>query len=348
MRNSFSDSGIQLVARRHSRHRVINPEDAGKYLAGSFFGLNLSPADVGGEVLFDDYDDNQSTTAAHGNQPQASAGRMEEIQAFDSGNSSVQSVPNRFEENLDDLIVFGDDDDDDDHVSVRDDEDDEADGEFVATTEADTFDLDSPAMGKKQGALVLYSKYTDVSYQLLRASAPSVEDFLVNWVGRGYAKTLNGLLLTEVAANGTAFKTFASATAIAFGEPEGIVGNNDLSGYMDDEAALAWVMRSSTHWDIKSIVGSDRQYAVNVDNGKSLLGYPVHYSQKATATAASAKDVYFGNWQYVAHAEGNRLTFMRDPYTVAVKGQIRLLWFFEADFQVTQAEAIGYGVHPSA
>jgi HK97 family phage major capsid protein len=188
-------------------------------------------------------------------------------------------------------------------------------------------------MGKKQGALVLYSKYTDLSYQLLRSSAASVEDFLVNWVARGYAKTLNNLLLTEVAANGTAFKTFASATAIAFGEPEDIVGNDDLANYMDDEAALAWVMRSSTHWNIKSIVGSDRQYSVNVDGGKSLLGYPVHYSQKASATAASAKDMYFGNWQYVAHAEGNNLTFMRDPYTVAVYGQVRLLWFFETDFK---------------
>ena len=92
-----------------------NPEDAAKYLAESFFGLNLSPADVGGEVLFDDYDDNQSTTAAHNSQPQISAGRIEEVQAFasvDSGSSSVQSGPNRFEENLDDLIVFGDDDDD--------------------------------------------------------------------------------------------------------------------------------------------------------------------------------------------------------------------------------------------
>ena len=27
-------------------------DDAAKYLAESFFGLNLNPADVGGEVLF--------------------------------------------------------------------------------------------------------------------------------------------------------------------------------------------------------------------------------------------------------------------------------------------------------
>jgi HK97 family phage major capsid protein len=117
---------------------------------------------------------------------------------------------------------------------------------------------------------------------------------------------------------------------------------------MDDEAAVAWVMRSATHWDLKSLVGNDRQYSINVDNGRTLLGYPVHYSQKAAATAASAKDIYFGNWRYVAHAEGNSLTFLRDPYTVAIKNQVRLLWHFQADFVVTQAEAIGYGVHPSA
>lgn len=226
--------------------------------------------------------------------------------------------------------------------------DNEADGEFVATTEADTFDLDAPALDKKTATLVLYSKYTDISYQLLRSTPTDLMAFLANFVGRGWAKTRNSLLLTEVAANGTAFKTFASATAIAFGEPEDIVGNNDLAPYLDADMAAAWVMRASTHWDIKSIVGSDRQYAQNMDNGRTLLGYPVLYSQKAAATAASAKDVFFGNWNYVAHADGNALTFLRDPYTVAVKGQVRMLWYFETDFVVTQAEAIGYGVHPSA
>lgn len=226
--------------------------------------------------------------------------------------------------------------------------DNEADGEFVATNEAATFDEDAPALDKKTLTLVLYSKYTDISYQLLRSTPTDLLGFLSNWVGRGWAKTRNSLLLTEVAASGTAFKTFASASAIAFGEPEDIVGNNDLSAYLDEDAAIAWVMRSSTHWDIKSIVGSDRQYGVNEDRGRTLLGYPVKYSQKAAAPAASAKSMYFGNWRYVAYGAPENLTFLRDPYTVAIKGQVRMLWYFETDYVVTQAEAIGYGVHPSA
>lgn len=226
--------------------------------------------------------------------------------------------------------------------------DNEADGEFVATNEAADSDLDAPALDKKTATLVNYTKYTDVSYQLLRSTPTDLEAFLADFVGRGWAKTRNNLLLTEVGSNGTNFKTFASATAIAFGEPEAIVGNNDLAPYLDEDMAVAWVTRSSTHWAIKSIVGTDRQYAALTGGiGKELLGYPVHYSQKATAPAASAKSLYFGNWRYVAKAEGAGLTFMRDPYTVAIKNQVRLLWHFEIDFVVTQAEAIGYGLHPT-
>lgn len=228
--------------------------------------------------------------------------------------------------------------------------DNEADGEFVTKAEANAFDLDAPALAKKSLTLVNYTKYTDVSYQLLEDTGTRLLEFLADFVGRGMAKTHNNLLLTEVAANGTSFKTFASASAIAFGEPEDIVGNNDLSEYLDEDGAVAWVMRPSVLWDIKSIVGSDRQYAVNAGNAgpRELLGYPVHYSQKAAAVAASAKSVYFGNWRRVGMREGSGLTFIRDPYTVAINAQIRLLWNFRTVYGVLTAEAIGYGVHPSA
>lgn len=228
--------------------------------------------------------------------------------------------------------------------------DNEADGEFVTKAEATAFDRDAPALAKKSLTLVNYTKYTDVSYQLLEDTGVRLMEFLADFVGRGMAKTHNELLLTEVAANGTSLKTFASATAIAFGEPEDIVGNNDLSEYLDEDGAVAWVMRPATLWDIKSITGNDRQYAVNAGNAgpKELLGYPVYYSQKAAAIGASAKSVYFGNWRRVGMREGNGLTFIRDPYTVAINAQVRLLWNFRTVYGVLISEAIGYGVHPSA
>lgn len=227
--------------------------------------------------------------------------------------------------------------------------DNEADGEFVATSEAGTYDLDAPAVGKKSLTLVLYSKYTDVSYQLLEDTSTNLMDWLSDFVGRGMAKTHNTLLLAEVAANGTSLTSFAATGAIAFGEPEAIIGNDNLANYLDDDAAVAWVTRSATLWALKTLTGNTRYYATpNSDAVKELLGYPVHYSQAAAAMGASAKSVYFGNWRYVAMREGPGLTFIRDPYTVAVKGQVRLLWHFRAAYGVTQAEAIGYGVHAAS
>ena len=221
--------------------------------------------------------------------------------------------------------------------------DSEADGEFVATNEAANFDLDSPAIGKKSLTLLNYSKYIDVSYQLLEDSATNIEAFLAEWVGRGMAKTHNSLLLTEVAANGTNFATFAGTTAIAFGEPEEIVANDDLSAYLEDEGTAAWVMRNSTKWAIRSIVGNDRQYYANQDGSNdTLLGYPVYASQKAGAMTAGSDSVFFGNWRYVGMREGTEINFIRDPYTVASKGQVRLLWNFRTVYGVLQSEAIGY------
>lgn len=224
----------------------------------------------------------------------------------------------------------------------------EADGEFVSTNEAATFDQDAPAIGKKSLTLVKYTKYTDVSYELLADTPTALEDFLADFVGRGLAKTYNNLILTEVASNGTNFKTFAGTGAIAFGEPEDIVGNDDLANYLSEDNAAAWVTRSSTHWDIKSIVGNDRQYAVNGDNNMTLLGYPVVYSQKVAAMAASAKSIYFGNWRYVGYREAPGLTFLRNPYSTANSGQVRLHWYMRFVAGVLQAEAIGYGTQAAA
>lgn len=222
--------------------------------------------------------------------------------------------------------------------------DNEDDGEFVATTEATSFDQDAPAVAKKTGTLVTYTKYTDISYQLLNSTPTNLIPFLTDFVGRGMAKTYNNLLVTEVAANGTNLKTFAGTTAIAFGELEAMVGNNNLADYLTVDNEVAWVTRSSTLMAIKSIVGSDRQYAVNTGNGpKELLGYPVHYSQKVAAQTTGQKPILFGNWHYVGISESPVLNFLRDPYSASKNGQVRLLWWFDAFFKVLQAEAIGYG-----
>lgn len=222
----------------------------------------------------------------------------------------------------------------------------EADGDFVATNEAASFDLDAPALGQKAMTLVKYTKRIVLSYELLEDEDARLMDFLANFVARGQAKTLNNLLLTEVGTNGTKFDEFASATAIAAGEPENIAFADGVSNYLDDSGSVAWVTRASTFGAISSITGNYRLYAeqdAGSRSGPTLFGHPVYYSNKVAAPASTVKSLYFGNWSYVGWREAPGFTMLRDPYSGAGTGQVILWMYFRTVFGVLQADAIGYG-----
>lgn len=224
--------------------------------------------------------------------------------------------------------------------------DNEADGEFVSTGEGVAFDQDTPALAKAQMTLVKYSKYITLSSELLEDEDTSLMDFLMNWVARGQAKTINSLLVNEAAATGTSFKTAASATAIAAGEPDALALNDTVSDYLDDSGSVAWVTRASTYAAIKAITGSARLYGDGNDGapglGRNLLGFPAHFSNKVALPTAGLKPAFFGNWNYMGYREGPGFTMLRDPYSAAGTGQVKLWMYFRIVFKQLQAGAIGY------
>jgi len=227
--------------------------------------------------------------------------------------------------------------------------DDEADGEFVVATETAEFDDDAPATGRKSLTLAKYAKIIRISHELLRDEDSRLESFLANWVGRGMAKTHNDLLITEVESYGTSLKTFASATAVAVGELEDMMFQADMVSYLDGGSA-AWVMSGPSYSKIASVVGDARSYIQSPAGmfRESILGFPVHFTNKADTIAASKKSVFFGDWSQVGVRNGQGLQLIRDPYTRARYGQIELVYLFDVVYGVLNAEAIGFGVHPSA
>lgn len=230
----------------------------------------------------------------------------------------------------------------------------EDDGEFVSTAESNAYDRDAPAINRVISTLVKYTKKVDLTVELLEDEDSAILDFLNDFVGRGMAKTHNSLLLTEVAANGTLLKTFASATAIAVDELEVIAFDDAIEAYLDDTPSVSWVMRRSVHGEIVTLDDANFRRYAETEQGKLstrsgiLLGFPISYSVKSGQTVASAKSVYFGNWNYVGYREAPGMTMIRDPYSRAGYGEILLHYMFRCDYNVLQAEAIGYGVHPSA
>lgn len=225
---------------------------------------------------------------------------------------------------------------------------------FAATSEqaddlsTNDYERDAMVLAEKAFTLAKKTKKLHLTEELLLDNDVNLMDAISNWIGRNMAKTMNALLLTEVAASGTSLKTYASATAIAAGEPEDIVFNDTLGYYLDDASNAAWVMRPTTFGNIASITGSDRLYAETPGGsfGREVLGYPVFYSNNAAATAASAKDVYFGDWSYVGYRLSPDLRLLVDPYSE--DGVTVLKYMFRTVFGVLIAGAIGYGVHPSA
>jgi HK97 family phage major capsid protein len=236
----------------------------------------------------------------------------------------------------------------------------EADGEFVATSEmgddnsTNVFDRDAPALGTVAMTLAKYTKKIEITDELLYDEDSRLLAFLENWLGRGMGRTHNSLLLTELAANGTAGLTLDSATAIGLAEVPELVGKL-MPEYQDN---ARWIMHPTTWAYIQGLSGTSQFYfAPNPGSNtqgaqggaagfQGLWGFPLHASSYATSYAASAKSMFFGNYEFVGNRESPGLTFLRDPYTV--DGKVILKYHFRTVYKVLQAEAIQYATHPSA
>jgi HK97 family phage major capsid protein len=233
--------------------------------------------------------------------------------------------------------------------------DDEADGEFVATSEmgddntTNVFDRDAPSVGAVAMTLVKYTKKIEITDELLYDEDSRLMTFLENWLGRGMGRTHNDLLITELETSGTAGLTLDAAAAIGITELPELVGKL-MPEYQDN---ARWIMHPTTWAYIQGLnsantftfaptPGSNDQGGIN----PVLWGFPNHLSSYATAYAASAKSLFFGNYEYVGNREDPGITFLRDPYTV--DGKVILKYHFRTVYKVLQAEAVQYATHPSA
>lgn len=223
--------------------------------------------------------------------------------------------------------------------------DNEADVIFSSVAEATTIAQDAPALYYKDFTLAKYAKYITLSWELLRDEDANLMGFINDWIARGVAGTENSLLITEALANGTAGLTLDAAAAIGAAEIPELEGKL-MPEYQD---GAQWIMHPTTFAYLRGLFGTS-QFTFNPGwTGTTPgFGYPVNLSSYATALAASAKSLIFGNFNFMGIRRATNLTVLRDPYSVASSGQVRLWFWFDAVFGVLQAEAIQYATHPSA
>jgi len=216
---------------------------------------------------------------------------------------------------------------------------------FTSVAEAGTINQDAPALANKAFTLVKYAKFITLTWELLRDEDVKLEAFLTNWVARGWAATLNQLLVTEALANGTASQTLGSPTAIAAADIPILVGKL-LPEYQE---GAQWLMHPTAYATISSIASSSVfTFAPHpggdlAGGGSAMLwGFPVNQSSYMPTPAASAKSMVFGNFNFMGFREGTTLQTIRDPFTAISTGNVRLWFWFDAVFGVLQPEAIRY------
>ncbi len=227
----------------------------------------------------------------------------------------------------------------------------EADLAFAATLEqiddySKVYERDWPALGSVAMTLVKYTKKIALTEELLEDEDSNLLAFVSNFVGRSMASTHNSLLLTELRASGTAGLTLDSASTIGATEIPELVYK--LAAEYADGAV--WVMARATEGLIRGLSGNPFIFNPNPagsDRGRpEIWGFPVYNSTSASAIAASAKSLIFGNMGFVGMREGSGFSFLRDPYTT--DGIVYLKYGFRAVYKVLQAEAVQYATHPTA
>lgn len=214
---------------------------------------------------------------------------------------------------------------------------------FVATTEANDFDRDAPVIGQAAMTLVYYTKKLQLSYQLINGEDSRLMAFIENYVGRAAGLTHNALLVTAATTGGTTVALAAAAAATA-GDPQTVV----YSQKGEYAEGSQWIMKRATDGAYRKVTGDALMYAPTGGMVDTLWNYPVNWSDSVAAIGAGNKSLIFGNFGYMGLYESPSMTFLRDPYGAAGKGQVNLFYHFGAIYKVLVAEAIIYGTHPTA
>ena len=78
-----------------------------------------------------------------------------------------------------------------------------------------------------------------------------------------------------------------------------------------------------------------------------MWGFPTNHSEYMPAVGSGNKSLAFGSFRYVG-VRTTGMTFLRDPYSNADKGEVVMRYYTRIVYKVLQAEALVYGKHPTA
>jgi len=206
---------------------------------------------------------------------------------------------------------------------------------FVLTPELGPKDKDAPSLGLVAMTLATYSKYIDITEELLADEDSNLMAWIEDWVARAMAKTHNELLIAAAEAGATSVPLAAGALTQA--------DIQAMYGALPDEYAdnAKWLMRRSSLNTIQAIQGSPFVYLESPQGSRNeLLGIPVVTTGAADAVGTTNNPIFLGDWYFMGKRENPAFNFLRNPYIRDIHDVVRLRYFFRVVYKVLQPEAI--------
>jgi len=206
---------------------------------------------------------------------------------------------------------------------------------FKLTAELAPKDKDAPILGLVAMTLKTYSKYVDITEELLADEDSNLMAWIEDWIGRAMARTHNQLLIAAAEAGGTNVPLVAGALTA--------VDVQTMWSALPDEYGdnAKWLMRRASLNTIQTIQGSPFVYLESPQGTRnSLMGAPVVTTGAADAVGAAANPIFLGDWYYMGKRENPSFNFLRNPYIRDIEDVVRLRYFFRVVYAVLQPEAI--------
>jgi HK97 family phage major capsid protein len=238
---------------------------------------------------------------------------------------------------------------------------------FVITAEAGTFDQTTvQPMDKASVTIYMWTRSAPISVQLLDDAMFNVEDWWGRRIARAAAITENKYFLVGTGSGQPqgivtgSQKGLDAASASTLSATEIVKLYHSLASEYRDN--VSWFMTGATEGVIRGLAGNPFYFVGTggTQGGVGNTGFPqgagnlvapsrVFNAPDMDEIGTSKKSVVVGNVNagYVI-TERKGMTVVRDPYTLASKGEVNILAFFRNSGAVVNPVAFKHILHPTA
>lgn len=204
----------------------------------------------------------------------------------------------------------------------------------------------TPVIGQIELSPKTVAAYTDISRKLLKQSTPDAEAIVRGDLVAAVAQAIDlaGYYGTGASNQPRGLKNYSGINAVDFAatQPtyaELVQMESEIAADNADVNSLAYVLNAVGRGAMKTTQKFSGTNGAPVwEQGNTLNGYRAEVTNQLVTG-----DVFFGNFADFLVAMWGGLDLIADPYSLSLKGGLRIVVFQDVDFAVRRVESFTYG-----